>query len=318
MKNKKTDIYKRIVGLVGAIVLIASGIKCSEYILRPTDTDLCINAIETFHNMPIDSLDVIGYGSSHMWRGLDPSVLYDEYGINVYNYGCNWQQINTTLLFLKDSLKTQKPKVALFEAYLAWAVKKDVDVDGEIYYTSAIESSADKRKYLAQCFNGEKERYLAYYMPLCAFHSNWANIDEASFMSRDEEDFGFDKSRGYIGIPDISPIEIPDYTLFSQEELSDDAIEVLDEIVETCKENNIEVIFYLTPYGEEYLYSDAMKQYANDKGVVYLDLFEKIDEIGLDGNTDFYDLGHLNTEGAKKVSRYLGQYLIDNYDVRCN
>ena len=78
-------------------------------LVRPINTDIALNAINTFHDMPEETIEVIGYGSSHMWRGMDPLEMYEKYGIGAYNYGCNWQRINTTELFLKDSLLTQSP-----------------------------------------------------------------------------------------------------------------------------------------------------------------------------------------------------------------
>ena len=44
-------------------------------------------------------------------------------------------------------------------------------------------------------------------------------------------------------------------------------------------------------------------------------LFELMDEVGLDGATDFSDDGHLNTSGGTKVANYLGKYLVDHYDL---
>ena len=35
----------------------------------------------------------------------------------------------------------------------------------------------------------------------------------------------------------------------------------------------------------------------------------KIEDMGIDGATDFRDETHLSDEGAKKVARFLGDYL---------
>ena len=50
----------------------------------------------------------------------------------------------------------------------------------------------------------------------------------------------------------------------------------------------------------------ARKNYTN---VVYINFFEKVEELGLDCNTDFQDKGHLNTSGAKKIANYIGKCL---------
>jgi hypothetical protein len=285
------------------------------YIVRPTDTDTALYAINAFHDMPDNSMEVIGYGSSHMWRGLKPMEMYEKYGIGAYNYGCNWQKINTTELFIKDSLLTQSPKVILIETYYVNDLLQNTDINGEIYYTRGITEFEGKWQYLRQCFGNDKERYLSYYMPLCGFHDNWVNLAQGNFTKYVRDTSGFIQSKGYIGIANVSQVTIPDSSTFVQSELSPDAINVLDEIVEICNEKGIEIIFYTAPYEGEYYYSDAMKQYAQNNGCVYFNLFEYLDETGIDGETDFSDAGHLNESGAVKVADFLGEYIVNNYDV---
>ena len=71
----------------------------------------------------------------------------------------------------------------------------------------------------------------------------------------------------------------------------------------------------MVPYSEEYLYNDAMQEYAEVNGCAFIDLCKNYKEVGLDGKTDFSDTGHLNSSGAKKVSDYIGEYLSENYDL---
>lgn len=283
-------------------------------LLRPIDTDIAFNAIETFHDMPEDAFEVIGYGSSHMWRGFSPMEMYEKYGIGAYNYGCNWQHINTTALFLKDSLRTQSPKVALIETYLVNELLIDTNVDGEIYYTREISNFAGKQKYLKQCFGNDMERYLSYYMPLCAFHDNWVNLESGNFLENSNGN-DFYKTMGFVRTEKAEPVTIDDYSTFDQKDLSENAIEVLDDIVMTCKENNIDIVFYTAPWQGTYVYGDAMGRYAAENGCQYFNLFEMMDEIGIDCNTDFRDKGHLNNSGAVKVADFLGEYIVNNYNV---
>lgn len=305
---------QRVLSVVVTLAIIVVGIAFLGHLVRPVNTDIAIDAIDTFHNMPDNSFEVIGYGSSHMWRGMNPIELYNQYGIGAYNYGCNWQKLNTTLLFLKDSLRTQSPKVVLIETYLVDDYKNDQNVDGEIYYTTAIDEFDGKREYLKQALGNDKERYLAYYMPLCAFHDNWIDISKKSFEAAVNNDFY--KTMGFVSSEKVTPVVIPEKNTFNQNSLSDESIAILDEIVEICDEANIDIIFYTTPWQGDYNYSKAMEEYVLDKNnCVYIDLYEKIEEIGLDGTTDFSDEGHLNTSGSNKVADYLGEYLIGHYEL---
>ena len=48
---------------------------------------MLFKAIKTFHELPENSIDVIAYGSSHTWKGLNTMKMYEDYGIGAYNYG---------------------------------------------------------------------------------------------------------------------------------------------------------------------------------------------------------------------------------------
>lgn len=308
------DHLKKIIGCIVTLFLIVVLIYRLGVLVRPVNTDIAFDAIDTFHNMPEDSLEVIGYGSSHMWRGMSPMEMYKKYGIGAYNYGCNWQHMNTTALFLKESLLTQSPKVVLIETYHVNKILKDVDMDGEIYYTRGLMSFEGKQQYLRQCFGDNMERYLSYYMPLCAFHDNWIDLQEENFLeSSGNKDFY--SSMGFVYMDAVLPIEIPDQSTVRQRDLSTDALAILDEIVSICHNKDIDIIFYTAPWEGKYAYSEAMKKYAEENDSVYFNLFEYIDEIGINGQTDFADEGHLNTSGSEKVAAFLGEYIVNNYDV---
>lgn len=303
-----------ILNTVATIALLVAFVSGLGHILRPTNTDSAITAINTFHNVEENTIDVIGYGSSHMWMGFDAQAMYDLYGISAYNYGCNWQHINTTELFVKDSFRTQSPKVVLVELFMVNHVLENVDMEGEIYYTRAISDFEGKRDYLKQCFGNDKEKYLSYYMPLCAFHENWTNLKPKSFK-KITSDTDYAATRGSVLNESVYPMTIADYTTFEQLQLEEKSLRSLDNIVEICKENNAEVIFYVAPYGFGYNYSDAMSVYAQENGCVFLDMYKLADEVGLDQSTDYCDNEHLNKYGAYKVAEYLGNYIVNNYDV---
>lgn len=155
---------KQIAASLLCLVLILLGIVGLGHITRPTGDDVAIAGIEAFHQLPENSVDVIVYGSSHAWRNVNVNAMYDNYGIGAYNYASNWQRWDTTWLFFHDSLRTQSPKVVLIETFHVNSNIFDDDMDGEVYYTTAIPDSPYKREYLDMCFEGNIGRYLSYYI----------------------------------------------------------------------------------------------------------------------------------------------------------
>ena len=101
MKKK----IKRICGVLLTVLLIFGMVQYAGYRLKPKSLENTYCQIQAFHMLPDNSVDVMVYGSSHCWNGFDVNVLTQQYGISAYNYSCMWQHMNTTRLFLKDSLK---------------------------------------------------------------------------------------------------------------------------------------------------------------------------------------------------------------------
>ncbi len=311
MKN----ILKPTICIVLTIALTVALTASLGSILDPPESSYALDAIDAFHCLPENSQDVIVYGSSHAWKDCDTRVMQDHWGLAAYNYGCNWQAINTTLLFLEDSFRTQSPKVVCVETYKAHYILQDTDMDGQIYYTKKIPYSQGKLDYLKQCFGSDPTRYLSYYLPLTMFHDNWAEISAENFVRPAPE--AFLKTAGYMEHQGdlVEPCQAPDYENFPQNALPTESVKILDRMVELCKENGAQLIFFTAPLSYEYCYGDAMAEYAREKGVPYLNLFEHTEEMGLDWETDLRDTGHLNDHGAGKVADYLGRYIKENYDL---
>lgn len=311
MKNRAK--IKRIIAWLITVPLTVLVIQVCGHVMDPAYSSAGFDTIEAFHKIEDNTLDVMIYGSSRAWKGCDTTVMADEYGLSAYNYGCNWQAINTTALFLQDSLLTQTPKVVCIETGLVDDIEKNKGMDGQIYYTKAMPNSQAKKDFLRQCFGKDPKKWLSYYVPLIVFHNNWNKITYESFHSTGYQ-YYLD-SRGYAAGSSVKDVKIPDYHTFKQTELSEDSLQALDKIVAACKEKGVQIIFYTAPIAEEYDHIDALKAYAEKNGCVYLDIFEYADEIGIRGDTDFQDETHLNTSGAAKLARFLSEYIIAHYNV---
>lgn len=311
--------WKNLLSVLVVVMLVALGIKQLEYWVRPTDTDGAYYQIESLHSLPENTVEVIVYGSSHAFRGLNTMELYDRFGIGAYNYAWHWQKLNTIKLFLDDSLKVQKPKVVLIEAYTVGMVLENTDVTPEVYYCNYIPNSQAKRDYMKQCLGKDAnlDTKLSYIMPFALFHNNWNGVNEASFkqLGKDGID-ALQSTMGYSYCDDVKEVTICGFDEATQQSLPSNSLRELDEIVSLCKENNAEVVFFVVPWNGAYAYSDAMIEYAKEHDCVFLDLIKNYEDVGLDGKTDFSDEGHLNINGATKVSDYLGSYLTENYDLQ--
>ena len=90
---------------------------------------------------------------------------------------------------------------------------------------------------------------------------------------------------------------------------------MLTQIVELCREENIRVVLCTIPWQGTNLYAEYLQNFADFYGCSYVNLYDHIEEMGLDASADFSDTGHLNSTGAAKIARYLGAYLKANVSL---
>lgn len=314
MKNK--TFIKKLILVAITVALSFSMIISIGKFLDPDYMAPVYSHIKAFHTLPENSVDVISYGSSKMWKGFDTKYFSEHYNLNAYNYGCNWQRINTTKYFLKDSLITQKPKIAIVDTYNL-EVLHDVDMNGEIYYSRYMPNSDARKEYLKECFNDNWGRYLSYYFPIIAFHEKWETINKETFDPLTDNKDKYIKSHGFNASKNIEDLSSEadgvDFTDCEQKELPDDVKKELDEITSICKENSITLIYVIIPAIGEYNYLNAMEEYAEDNNCAFLNLYKLEGEYAIDPANDYQDGGHLNKYGAEKIAKYLGDYLM-NYN----
>ena len=111
--------------------------------------------------------------------------------------------------------------------------------------------------------------------------------------------------------PDISNVtgELP---------LEEESEKILLSIMEKCREKNQEVLFVLSPFQvseELQMKANYMKRIVEEQGFRFLDCNRCAGEMGLDFGVDFFDKRHTNAIGADKFSKYLGEYILKNYDI---
>jgi hypothetical protein len=302
---------KKLKTIIACLAVVALSLALSYglgALLAPAESRDSINSIEAFHSLEPDSMDVIVFGTSHAWKGFDPTALTESYGLKAYNYAGNWQAFNTTYMFLQDAFRTQHPKYVLIDTYTVNSMLEDINMEGQIYYTRAVSDFPGKREFLKECFGNRPDRYISYYFPIVMFHENWTNLERSSFGTRRTKEY-YLTTMGYDSSTDITPINLDLSLLDKQEALPEKAISYLDKMVKLCEDNGCTPIFYTCPFYGEFPFINALQDYAANHNCYYCNLFDHMEEMELDPLTDFRDSTHLNDSGAKKAALYLGSYI---------
>lgn len=76
-----------------------------------------IYPLKLFYEAKENSIDVICFGSSHIFENVNTGTLWDEYGIASFDLCGSIQPLWNTYYYMKEALKTQQPKVMVVDVF---------------------------------------------------------------------------------------------------------------------------------------------------------------------------------------------------------
>ena len=85
-----------------------------------------------------------------------------------------------------------------------------------------------------------------------------------------------------------------------------------------CEEKDMDLLLLEMPSESSWSYKrhNAVKDFAEEHNLPFVDLNLDRDRFDFDWTTDSRDGGnHLNSAGARKVTRFIGEYLKEHYDL---
>ncbi len=262
-----------------------------------------------------NSLDVIFMGNSDTYRGITPMEIWNDYNITSYNFVSAGQRMWTGYYMLIEALKTQKPKVIMLNIDGIFSTNQSSMSNYQKVFDTMLISKNKINAIMDPAFNFSYGRKLAYVFPIIAYHTRYNELTS--------EDFKYaysDYHNPYKGL-DISVDSKPfkgDYITNSDDvwPLDDKVTKYLDKFVQKCREEKIDLEFIWVPSPDSWSAekSNAVKEYTLKNDIDFIDLNYIYKDINIDFTTDTADGGdHLNIYGATKVSKYLGEYLNNNY-----
>ncbi len=308
---------KKLTRIIIAIILTAAAVG-GLYLLQLLVTPKYVNGIvegafvEEYYDEYKD-FDVIFIGDCEVYENFSPTVLWEEYGINSYIRGSAEQYIFQSYYLLEDTLRYEKPDVVVFNIQ---SMQFD-RAQNEAYNRMSIEGmkwSKSKVDCINASMTGE-EHFIDYVFPILRYHSRWKEL------TSDDIRYMFKKPKvtfnGYYMRVDVKPANnVPTGKPLGDYNFKENSWKYLNMMVDKCNEEGIRLILIKAPSLYPYWYEEwdeQIRDYADEKGLEYINFLNYTDEIGLDYTTDTYDAGlHLNLSGATKLSEYFGKYLKEN------
>lgn len=269
-----------------------------------------------FENLPDFSLDYLAIGSSNIFMNINPIEIWDKYNLCGYDYVSPMQALSTSELYIKEALKTQKPKVILLDAL--GIAQYDYAGDGYTHlgmdYLSLNQNKADAIQKLPN----DKE---SFWFPFIQYHSRWNELTKSDFDMLQYHEY-----EDFLGYTPAYTKTGGDRAAFFQPgteiSISDANEESFGSIVNICNSAGIQLVVIKTPnFSWTQEMSKATRELCDKFKITFIDLNANIDEYNFNTMEDFCDGGgHLNEQGANKVSDYLAEYMlqIDSFDKEKN
>jgi len=271
---------------------------------------------EEYHEYEKEFFDVIFLGSSVMLDDIYPLLLYDEYGIASYNFGCGSQSVASSYYLAKIAIEEHHPELIVFDCNMCQ--------EGLVY------SSEEKFHYVTDSLTlfqkaemvldlVPQESWVDFFFEMNRYHDRWKELSE--------NDFKKTKDRTYGAKVHFASGPLGEYTITTEAApLPEVSEEYLRKLIDLCEENGVELLLTVLPmnfsaqYGiydrnEWQKYYNTIQFIADEKNLNYLNFMYHMDEVGLDPQKDFEGGTHLNGWGAPKMTSYIGNYIKQNYEI---
>lgn len=276
-----------------------------------------------------EDFDVLFMGTSHVINGVFPMDLWNDYGIVSYNFGGHGNEIATTYWVMENALKETTPKVMVIDCL-------GIDIDHKTHENfSYVHLSLDTfplsitkiktvcdllddpvlDRYIAS--NGESlelgsesRTKIGLLWTYSVYHSRWNEINEMDFRYPYNYEKGAE-SRIAVTVGELNKIS-------NNEKIEGGTVseKYLRKMIEECQSKGIEVLLTYLPFTaseNEQKAANYVYDIAKEYDVGYLNFFD-MDIINY--HIDMYDEdSHVNPSGARKITDYIGKYLIENYNI---
>lgn len=239
---------------------------------------------------PENSIDVLFLGDSLCGFSCSPVQIWRETGITSFVCSTKYQHLFQTKDMLHDFLKVQKPRLVALEVN---ALCAPCTVETELPYQ------------------------LEKWVPALRYHDRWKTADQAQ-LGGPRPETKAELGRGFEIAYTVLPAgDVSDYMRFTQDkkDLGSQNKKYVRQIVRTCRDRDIEVLFFSVPSPKNWSYRrhNAVAELAQELDVAYLDLNLMEEQVPINWKMDTSDWGeHMNHYGAEKVSGFMARYLADS------
>lgn len=278
-----------------------------------------------------DQIDVLFLGSSHVLNGINPIQLYSEHGITSYNMGKPGGMVTESYWTLMNALDYCMPKCVVVDL---WALDRDYKY---LDIMNGNETEEETRNSVSLLHNNmdiwplSKTKIAAvndlisdaairkeFLWNFTLYHDRWSSLTSKDFAAvsgqiTDKYLLGAEQRMELYQNPQISQADDTTQVLPGESV----CLEYLYKILEVCEERNIDVVLTFMPmatsYNQDRQAVNTAQQIADERGIPFLNMLPHETQTVIDYYTDMSDDTHLNANGMRKMTTYIGSVLEELY-----
>ena len=317
---------------IAAVVLMIAFLLFSAWFMQKF---MCIPfscdeiRIINFHKEPENSIDVLLIGSSAAYSDFSSAYAYEKFGYTSYPYAIGGSTCTMWTPALKDALKTQRPKLVVVDVFGGGYDRDMIDTRSNqlsivMSHTEWSAERVETAEELSSLVDGTSAA--SFLFPFIKYHNN-VPACLPSLPDRLRLEFaGPSPLKGNFTKTRIRWLADVEAESFTDEALPLNAKteKIILDFIDYCKSEDIEVLFVKFPSVLVDGYPDEMEvnmranrilEIAEENGCRAFNMQKHFHDIGLKEQEDFYNHGHTNTRGQRKVTEYLGKYIQDEAGI---
>lgn len=263
-----------------------------------------------------DKTDVVFLGASQVFCGVSPAELYQEYGISSFDMANGNQYMSMNYFLIREILRVSSPSLIVLDVSTVNRAPETSDWSHRQYLATMKFSPLWWKAYQATRVEGETA--LSYLFPVLRYHDRW-------------NEMAWHRTSGWQGsrpagqmlfgrtVPQAETTEYPFVDDGQTTTVEESHLKWLEKIIELCQAEGQPLLLVKVPgkaEGWSAQVANTVSQVCDSYGESLLDLDRRLDETGVDMQLHTLDgSAHLNMYGAQVLSRWLGGYLRQNYDI---
>ena len=314
MKKHRRWFWARLVIFCAITLMILTFVI---YILTPKyQYGIC--SLFNYYFTDKETIDVLAVGTSLTYTDLNTNILWTEYGIACYDLATAEQPYWSTYYYLKEALKTLKPKVVLLDLKAMTYLEDKVDRTRTVLCSFGLLNPVSRLKCIYECI--EPEEFLGYALAFPQIHTNYVAFtwEMAKWPPTNNGRGG--SWKGYIEKDEWAEHDAPaiNFAFATANYVNEHEQEYFEKILQLCIDEGVTVMLIGYPnadYKHDHLYYCSGFQIAEKYGITGINYNLPEHSANINYKTECADWQHLNVAGSVKFTRVVAQDLLKYFEL---